>query len=692
MSKKKDQEKNAPQWTESQWWRATAQGKQPHQILDNLLKQIEDDQHGRYEAYREYERLFGSAVGQNGDSSFQSIASDELIQNELQNSLETLWAQLFKNKIVPAFSVSEADWEEWDRARAYGRWLEGALDDCKAYEEAIPQAGIHMLTHGTGIIRVGWEEVDDKVANIKLWAVNPRYFHVDRHEAKHGKPRSIFFKDHIDRWVLMERYGEDLEQYHGKAEDRKAGIFKAPSNDDQELGTQSTNRCDMVTVREAFHLPSGPRAKDGRHVIWIKDCTLVDRPFTWNTFPAVFMRFGARMEGFYGESACRRIAPTQKLLDKLNLKLDECQDVMGVPRVILGNMGQGVKTQHLDDVPGTVITLPNVNDIRDWNAQCATPELYADRDAAPSKMRALLGISDFEASGQLPAGLRDVGAPFMERFVEQGSARQAMTHGEVENAMKAIADIVMLQAEECQKMGYDIIAKGPTENNNKSSIEELSFKEVHVDRKKLKLRVQAMSQLPQSFAGKVDALGKLQKEANVPLDPKTVLRMLEVPDLAGTTDMLVSDEEIIFKNLSYMCKYGEYLPPMPFDNFDLIVQMTTRYINRYRVRNDSDSYTVGLLAQYIDDAIQLKKGLGAQDPNAPPDVSTMGALGMDAPPPPMAGAPPGLPPQMQPPPGPMGGPMPPPGGIPPEGMGGPALGGDPAMMGGPPMGPPPGMM
>jgi hypothetical protein len=117
-----------------------------------------------------------------------------------------------------------------------------------------------MLVHGTGCIRVGWEECDDKTAKIKLWSVNPRYILVDRHEGKHRKPRSIFFKDHIDRYVLHETYSEDSERFYGKVIDRQVGIEKATSNDDLDLGMTVGNSCDMITVREAFHLPSGPKA------------------------------------------------------------------------------------------------------------------------------------------------------------------------------------------------------------------------------------------------------------------------------------------------------------------------------------------------------------------------------------------------------------------------------------------------
>lgn len=639
--------KTKPKLTSAQWWRYEELNKKPHEILDNLMKQIEDDQQGRYEAYREYERLFGASVGPNGDSSFREIISDQYTQNELQNTLETLWAQVFKNKIAPAISVSEADWDEWDKARSFSRWLEGAFDESKVYEDVFPPAGMGMLVHGTGCIRVGWEEIEgDDQARVISWPVNMRYVYVDRMEAKHGKPRSLYFKDHIDRFKLFEIYKDNDDSFFGSVEDRLKGINDAQSNDDLDLGTVSTDRCDMVTVREVYHLPSGPGANDGWHCLWIKGCTLVMEPYEWDVYPAVFMRFGCRMEGFYGESAAKRLGPSQKLLDRLTTKLDECQQVMGVPRILVGNGAGVVKTQHIDDIPGAIISVDNVNQVKDWNAETAAPELYRERDSIPSKMRALMGISDFESTQNIPHSMRDVSGAMLERWVDQGPSRHAMTHDQYESAVKDLAYLYMCQAEWLQKHGYDIVVKA-TDGIGKTSVQELSFKDVSVQRKKLKLRVQSMSEMPQSFFGKVNAFEKMS-QAGYPVDQKTVMRMLEVPDLAGEQDMLVSDEEIIMKNLSHMVRTGNYLSPMPFDNLDLIVQLTTRYINRYRVRENSDSDRVALLAQYIDDAVNMKNGLGGPDGNAPPSVSqTLGfGPGMSGQVPPNMG-PPGMPPQPQ---------------------------------------------
>lgn len=654
---KKKASEGKPDITEGQWWRAKDIGKDPHDILDNLSKQIEDDQAGRYEAYKELQRLFvNGTAGFGTDSDLSvSVLKDGLTQNELGNTIETLWAQVFKNRVVPAISTSNADYEEWSRAREYSRWLEGSMDEAEVYDEALPMAGVHSLVFGTGAVKVSFREEDSETAKITAHAVSPRCLFVDRIEAKHGRPRTLIEKTHMDRWVLYETYKQDREDFYGSSAQRGRGIQKCSEYDDKDLGMKSSNRCDMLVVREAWHLPSSSSAKDGRHVIWIRGCTLVDEEWSWDCFPIVFIRFGCRVDGFWGESAVKRLAPTQELLDKLNRKIDEAQDIMGVPRIIT-QAGNLPAKAEIDDIPGGILTVANINGIRDWNAMAATPELYQDRDSAPGKMRSLLGVSDFQVEQALPTQTREFSAPAMERMTDQGQARHAMFHRELEKCVVKLSDLFMRQAEECQKMGYKMVVSAPDEEHSYSGIDELDFSEVHVDRKRLKVRVQPMSQLPQSFAGKVDAIAKLKNDAGIALPAKTAMRMMEIPDPTYATDYMVSDEEVILKNLNFMCKHGKYLPPLPFDNLDMIVAMTTSFINNYRVRKDADFVKVGLLAQYIDDAIALKRGLGGPDPNAPPPPTTMAALGM--------GAPPGLPPPgMVPPPGPMG----PPGAMPPMG-------------------------
>lgn len=646
------------------WWETRCRGeRKPHEILQNVVSQILSDQAALYTGYRQYQKEFGvSGMGAADGVDFILSFNDGVRQNEMANTIETLWAQVFKNRVVAGVSCSDADYEEWYRAKGLSRWLEGAFEEGGAYSSAFPKAGLMALVYGTGPIKVTIADTeDDKVQKVCAEAVSPRHLFVDRIEAKNGNPRSLYQKDYLDRWVTYAVFGDGGN--YGSAEERKHGIAKVKAASDEDLSTGASKH-DMIVVWEAWHLPSSPRSKDGRHVIWVEGCTLVDEPWEWPTFPFTFIRFGARLEGFWGESAIKRLLPTQKLLDKLNAKIDEAQDIMGVPRII--TRPDNFVKDELDDVPGGVILAKDPGAIKDWNAQCASPEMYQDRDSAPRKMRSLLGVSDFEVQSQIPQGMRDVSGAFLERWVDQGQARHAMFHKEYEDAVVELAKLFIRAGKDIQSDKKDVVVM--TTDNGKDSVESLKFSDVCIDLKRLKITVQPMSGLPQTLAGKVEAITKMAKDAQLPLNPQRTMRFLNVPDVFGAQDELVSSEEIIAKNLSYMVRTGVYLDPLQNDNLDLIVKMTTDFINTYRIREGAKLERVSLLQRYIRDALLLKKGFGGVDPNAPPVDPMATAAGVSGGPmvPPVSsmGGPPG-------PPGPMG----PQGGVPNPMQGDPVAGG-----------------
>ena len=472
-------------------------------------------------------------------------------------------------------------------------------------------------------------------------------------------------------YQLAEEYGApngEIEGAHGTPEERVEGILSCKPNDDVDMALGSKLKTTMLTVREAWHLPTRKGRKDGRHVIWVKGCTLVDESFSWDRFPFTELRYGHRLSGYYGKSAVQILAPTQRNHDKLNEKIDKAQDLMCVPRIILLNDAE-LSVSHIDDIPAGILRVNGgPNAVHEWNASAMAPEVYQERSAGPDKMRSLLGVNQFDTQNQLPPALREVSGPALERLLDACTARHAMTHAQLERATMDLAYMSMDYAADLEEQGKDITVVSP--GSSKTSVELLRFKDVKVDRKRMKLKVMPMAQMPQTFAGKVEQFSKLRDSGDI--DKQTYLRMLEVPDVGGATDFLGSDEQIILKNLHYMVKKGKYIPPLQYDNLDLIVPITTAFINWYRVRDDADYEKVGMLGQYIEDAIALKRGLGGQDPNAPPAIDP--ATGMPTnpmAPPPAPQAPPGMPgppgavaqPPLPPPPqapvaGPMGAPPP----------------------------------
>ena len=612
----------------------------PHTILDTLWKQVRADNEERIQAYKEYARMYGADMSTLYGGGFASpLWTEDLTINELANTIESLHGTVFGNEIIPACCTVEGDWDQQERAKGTSRWIEGVFDDCRIHQEVVPVAGLDSIVFGTGAAFVYSEktyregkdgEMVPRRAKIRVERVNPLLLYVDKAEAKHGKPRTLFRKDHIDRYKLLEDYGSEAEHLFGAQEDRKKAILGAPGNDDEDFEVSEGTRGDSVTVMQAWHLPSGPDADDGCHVVWIEGCTLQRSEYKHDTFPFVMFNSSIKLSGFWGDSLIKRLGPIQRAYDKLTKRIDVCHDLLGVPKLLIptgGASGSGVKKAHIDDVEGSFIEYNPGQKPEEWNPVPITPSAYSERDSLPGKMKANVGVSSFEASQQLPPQLREASGESIDRMVESASKRQEMFHRSYQTAMVDLAMLMIREARECVDEGFKVVVQA--KGGISGSVELLDFAKVEMDRDLLKLRILPISNLPKTFAGRVKELGELRDRNSI--TEQTFRRLLQVPDIEAENDLDISDDDIIRKNLTWMVNHGEKLEVLPWDNLDLIVKLGTKFINLYRIREDADDEMVGIIGEYINDAVRLKSGLPGPSPQGP-------APG--APPPPMA---PGMP-------------------------------------------------
>lgn len=633
-----------------QWWRASEVKKEPHQLLSPLLKQIQKDSRHRYEAYKHWARCLDQDMTavDGTETSYLKFYGSELTLNEALNTLETLHAQIFKNKIVPAPCPEEGDYDDEFQARAFGRWMEGLFDETKLFCEAIPQFGFDLIWAGTGFIKAYPKPGKKKRGHVVFESVSPRFMYVDRLEARHGKPRSIHQKMYWDRWVAIDRWAKDDPELR-----RKLMKVQATSTSDADMDISDKGDGDQITLWESWHLPSGPEADDGLHCVWFDEATLYTEKWEHERFPFAVGRYGLRVAGFFGQSAYARIQPAQKALDRTTKAVDEAMQVMGVPRIII-RKGSGINKSHIDDIPFTILeTEQPTSDIKEWDAMPIHPQVIQERDSLPARMRSTVGVSDFQATNSIPSNIRDGAAAYMDRAVEEGQTRQSRLHEEYQNVMLDIADLALMVACDLEDAGYDVVVRAPG-NEVKSTVELLKFSDVKISRDKLKLRILPVNKLARTFSARVKDLSLLRDRGDI--SQKTFLRMLEVPDIDAEIDNLVSDEDIIKRNLSYMLRKSKYIEPLPYDNLDLIIKLTANKIHECRCR-DVDEEKIALLIQYIEDAKVLKNGIATAQHPMPTGQPQMPQGGQPPP-----GAPPPMPQQAP------AGPMP---AAPPPGVGGP---------------------
>lgn len=597
------------QFVSSRWWDAHLYGEDPSATLIPLFQRIKNAQEIRYQGYLKLAQVYGADMSARGGSSdpFRNVFDEELSLNELANTIETLHAQIFKNRIIPVASSVGGEYDQQRRAENLSRWIRGVCDDVGLHLNVIPKAGLQALIYGTGIPRVGYEVTGDSRARITITCEDAMDCFVDPAEARNGKTRCFYQRTQIDRQQAVEDYVDvEFEGQFGTAPDREKLIMEARRFQDgaDSIVTPNDLETDEIFVYEAWHLPTA-MGKHGRYVVCTDNGCLVDRDYKARDLPHAFIRFNVPASGFWGDSAVARIAPAQKCYDKLSQRIDLAHDIMGIPRIII-RKDVGISKGKIDDMAGSIIEVEgDINSsIREWNAVPITGDSYKERDSLPTRMRSTLGISGFSATGQLPTQLREASGVAVEAWEDSESARHAMLHRYYEAAVCDLVYRIVDMAIWLDEEGFNV----QSTSQRADSYEVINFSDVKMDRDEFKLSVLPVSSLSKTFTGKVQQLSPLLERGVITIS--TFRKLTEMPDIEAQNDLDTASEEIIDKNLYYMLEEQKYLPPLAFDDLDLIVKRGTAFINLQRVKG-VDETKLAPISQYIDDAVELKKKASA---------------------------------------------------------------------------------
>lgn len=634
--------------TSAQWWRAREMGREPHEVLSQLIQEMRQVQTARYEAYKRYARTYGAnltAFGQR--ETLKEIFEERLTINELANTIDTLAAQIFKNRIIPQPITTGGDWNQQQRAKSLGRWIDGIFEECRVFGDVVPIWGLGALCFGTGFVKVSGVCEEDKKGKqrgrIRIEPIPAWDVYVDETEGRYGCPRSIYHTMMVDRGVLIDTFSRDeIEGLHGSAAERKRAIVDCELVAADDIAFQFERHSDQLRVMFAWHLPSGPNADDGKYVVGIKSGTLIERPWTRPRFPLIPLRWGIPLTSYYGSSAVGQIAPCQREYDKLNERIQLAHDLIGIPRMLVEKDAK-ISKQHIDDIVGAIIETSNINGIKEWTPVPIHPETYQYRQGMVESMRSRIGVSSLSAQNQIPAGLSQASGVALERFEDVEQARQAMLHRNYETAVVGLTEAIIDEATELAEDGVSVQSRARSGH----SLDILNWKEVALDREEYTLHLPPASALAKTPAARVQQLLEMVKEGAITV--KTFQRLSEIMDVGEEISLETSDEDNILRKLTYMLDTGEYLRPSSMDTLPLAVKLGKAFYCRGEVTKVPPE-RLALISQFVDEAnmlLQKAQGGGGAPPGPP-------------------GPPPG-------PPGPPGPPMPP-GGMPPPGVGGPPPG------------------
>lgn len=646
---------------DSFWWQME---QDPHSAIDKFIRVLRGEQDSYYLDMATYMGLYnGRPIDSrysSGSSHYALMRQPRLTFNIIHSLCQAATSKIAKHKPAVSFLTEGGTYSQKRKSKLFGKLIQGQFYSMRLYPIA-QKAFLDACITGTGVIKYY-----NEFGKILAERVSANEITLDPTEAEYGAtPRQLFQTKRVSRHVLAEMYPEKKDQIM-EAEEHKEEDFSA----DQR-------HSDMVECHEAWHLPSGPDAKDGRHVICISSATLVDEPWEKDYFPFTFIRWTEDPMNFWGNGLAKEIKGIQVEINKLLARIQE-QMHLATPKVFIEDTSK-IVTSHLNNrVFGAIRyrgTPPQF-----FVPRAVSGEMFAHLDRLVERAYEMTGISQLAAQSKKPVGLesgralREFSDIESERFMVVGQAYEQMFLDATEQIIDLIRD-AHIDGDPYTVASFD----------KKSGLEKVKWADISLEDDEFVIQVKPIGSLPQTPSAKLASVNEMM--LNGLFSKEEAHRLLDFPDLEKANSLKTAYIEIIDKVIEEIVESGRYTAPEIYMNLEFGI---TRVQQAYTlaVLDDVPHPKLELMRRWMSQANELLVQRKAPEP-APTPGAAMGLspelAGAMPPGMPIAapmGLPPGIAPGMPP-----GGPLAPPGGLPPDLAMGPSPG-SPVEAGEPPPIPP----
>lgn len=557
------------------------------------------------------------------------------ILNVVRAGIDTAASMIASERPEPVFLSDGAEYGVRVRTERTSKYVNAVFEDC-----GINRMGEKIFTHagiwGLGALFLWGDEAQKR---IRAEVCHIEEIIADEVDGLTERPTQLHRRKLVSKSALIERFGD--------TEEKRRAIRQATSDFDNH-NTVS----DSVYVVESWHLPSGPKAKDGVHCIVIEKQVLLSEPYTKKFFPIVFFRWMHKPIGFYGRGIAQEIGPIQRELNYYLRTVSEAHRLIASPAYLV-EVGSLVRSDQL--LNNTVArrvdftgTPPQV-----MASPILAPEVYTHIWTLKNEAFNQIGINQQISQGQKPnLGPNASGSAIRESTdIAQGRLKNVAIRWE-DFHVEIARLIVSLSADLAERVDLEILAEG----KNYDTAQRINWKECQLEESKYTIDVFEGSGLPRTPAGRLQAVSEYLQNGLIEKDH--ALKLLDFPDLRSETDLDTATVDEVDKQIERIKEKDEWeleMFPIPEMNLPQAFDLAHKHMVRAKYQGLPDSVLakIGLYIQKID---QLQKE--AAQPGPQPGAGPMG-------PPPGAGGPPG-PPQGGPPPPMPPGPPGPPSGAPPQ--------------------------
>lgn len=592
------------------WWLADNFKKDPHEVLWPHVQRLISRQSGRYENMRRmnaaYENGPGNAENHSLDES--SVRTKGLSFNHARGGIDTIHAKLIKSRILPAMAPQGLGPVGRRNAKDAEKALHGELKK-NQFETILKDVIMDGLIDG-----IGWAHVLHGCDTLTIEWVPAEDIVVDEAETRQRMYRSIYRRYVMDRYVLLDRFGQKGDTYVGSIDNRVRKIRAARS------AFTETERMDemgnQVEVWAGWHSKSGARSDDGRYALIIDGCSL--EWDEWNRLTLPFAEFvpRPRRRQLHGISTMSDFFVQQEEHDRVTERIRESNKFHGGTSLLVPREAN-VDTRELTNGQARLVEYDAAaggpGTIQELKPALANPQVFEYRKGLIDEMYAAAGVPQMAATGGLPAGMSGASGKAIQEAEEESAERLLVPHGARDAFVMKVSNLVIEEAAFIVESNpkYEVAYR-----DEREGLQRVKWKDVLKHRDSFLLDIIPSNALAKSHGARFAQLTELLKAGAI--DVPTFRKLFGLPDIEAENDVDLSDQEIIDRTMDKIVIEGVSYLPESFDNLQLALTRGRKFYNMCRIKEVPED-RLSLLRDYLARAdAKLKEAMAPPPMAAPP--------------------------------------------------------------------------